>query len=56
MADSKQFTPFTAYVVDCVRTAGGRRNGKLSKFHPADLGALVLSFLFSHLYELLAAC
>ncbi len=28
-----------AYIVECVRTAGGRRNGQLSGWHPADLGA-----------------
>ncbi len=31
-----------AYIVEAVRTAGGRRNGKLSGWHPADLGASVL--------------
>lgn len=34
-----------AYIVEAVRTPGGRRNGKLSKFHPADLGALVINEL-----------
>jgi acetyl-CoA C-acetyltransferase len=34
-----------AYIVDAVRTAGGRRNGKLSSWHPADLGAEVLDAL-----------
>jgi acetyl-CoA C-acetyltransferase len=33
----------TAYVVEAVRTAGGRRNGKLSGWHPADLGAEILN-------------
>jgi len=32
-----------AYIVDAVRTAGGRRNGRLSGIHPVDLGALVLN-------------
>jgi hypothetical protein len=32
---------FTAYIVDCVRTAGGKRNGALSGWHAADLGAQV---------------
>ena len=32
-----------AYIVDAVRTAGGRRNGRLSGVHPADLGATVLN-------------
>ncbi len=31
----------TAYIVDAVRTAGGRRGGKLSGVHPVDLGAAV---------------
>jgi len=43
----QQFRPYTAYVVDAVRTAGGRRNGSLSKTHPADLGAVVLNALVS---------
>ncbi|RQR33226.1 acetyl-CoA C-acetyltransferase [Burkholderia sp. Bp9142] len=32
-----------AYIVEAVRTAGGRRNGKLLGWHPADLGAEVLN-------------
>lgn len=31
-----------AYIVDAVRTAGGRRDGRLSKVHPADLGATAI--------------
>ncbi len=31
-----------AVIVDVVRTPGGRRNGKLKDWHPADLGAHVL--------------
>lgn len=34
-----------AVIVDAVRTPGGRRNGKLSGWHPADLGAHVLKAL-----------
>jgi acetyl-CoA C-acetyltransferase len=34
-----------AYIVDAVRTAGGRRNGALSGVHPADLAAVVLDAL-----------
>lgn len=34
-----------AYIVDAVRTAGGRRNGRLSGIHPADLAAYVLNAL-----------
>lgn len=35
----------TAYIVDCVRTAGGRRNGTLSQVHPGDLGAACVDAL-----------
>lgn len=35
----------TAYLVAAVRTAGGKRDGSLSKWHPADLGAKVLDEL-----------
>ena len=31
-----------AYIVEAVRTAGGKRDGRLSLWHPADLGAKVL--------------
>ena len=31
-----------AYIVSAVRTAGGKKNGSLSQWHPADLGAKVL--------------
>ncbi len=31
-----------AFIVDCVRTPVGKRNGSLSKVHPGDLGAHVL--------------
>ncbi|WP_294198021.1 acetyl-CoA C-acetyltransferase [uncultured Sphingomonas sp.] len=34
-----------AYIVDAVRTAGGRRKGRLSGVHPADLAATVLNAL-----------
>lgn len=34
-----------AYIVDAVRTAGGKRNGRLAQWHPADLGGLVLDSL-----------
>ena len=34
-----------AYIVEAVRTAGGRRKGALSGVHPADLGATVLNAL-----------
>jgi acetyl-CoA C-acetyltransferase len=35
----------SAYIVQGVRTAGGRRNGKLAQWHPADLTAEVLNAL-----------
>lgn len=34
-----------AYVVAAVRTAGGRRNGRLAGWHPADLAAEILNAL-----------
>jgi len=34
-----------AYIVDAIRTPGGRRNGALSNIHPADLAAHVLDRL-----------
>ena len=37
--------PENAYIVSAVRTAGGKKNGRLSKWHPADLGAQVLDEL-----------
>ncbi|MYL99744.1 acetyl-CoA C-acyltransferase [Novosphingobium sp. FGD1] len=36
-----------AYIVEAVRTAGGRRNGRLSGVHPADLAGDVLTGLVS---------
>ncbi|HVL78930.1 MAG TPA: acetyl-CoA C-acetyltransferase [Sphingomicrobium sp.] len=35
----------TAYIVDALRTAGGRRDGALKDWHPVDLGAAVLDAL-----------
>jgi acetyl-CoA C-acetyltransferase len=34
-----------AYIIDAVRTAGGRRGGKLAGWHPADMAAEVLNAL-----------
>lgn len=34
-----------AYIVDVIRTAGGRRKGALAGTHPSDLGGLVLDAL-----------
>jgi acetyl-CoA C-acetyltransferase len=36
-----------AYIVDAVRTAGGRRGGKLAGWHPADMGAEVVDALLA---------
>ena len=36
-----------AYIVAAARTAGGRRNGRLSGWHPADLAASVLDALIN---------
>ena len=32
----------TAYIVDAVRTAGGKRGGKLAGWHPVDMAAATL--------------
>ena len=34
-----------AYIVQAIRTAGGRRNGKLAAWHPADMAGEVLNAL-----------
>ena len=34
-----------AYIVGAVRSAGGKKNGRLSKVHPIDLGAEVVDAL-----------
>ena len=34
-----------AYIVDAVRTAGGRKGGALKDWHPADMAAQVLNAL-----------
>ncbi len=35
----------TAYIVDAVRTAGGKRNGKMAGWHPVDMAAATLDAL-----------
>jgi acetyl-CoA acetyltransferase family protein len=35
----------SAYIVDVVRTAGGKKGGKISHIHPADLGGHVINAL-----------
>jgi acetyl-CoA C-acetyltransferase len=37
----------TAYIVDAVRTAGGKRNGKLAGWHPVDMAAATLEAIVS---------
>ena len=37
-----------AYIVSATRTAGGRRNGRVSGWHPVDLGAAVLDEVVRH--------
>ncbi|MEK6541371.1 MAG: acetyl-CoA C-acetyltransferase [Pseudomonadota bacterium] len=37
----------TAYIVDAVRTAGGKRGGKLSGWHPVDMAAATLDAIVS---------
>lgn len=37
-----------AYIVEAIRTAGGRRNGRLFGWHPVDLGAAVLDAVVDH--------
>jgi hypothetical protein len=44
------FSQFTlavtmAYIVDCCRTAVGKKGGRLSKTHPLDMGAAVINEL-----------
>ena len=34
-----------AYIVEALRTAGGKRKGALAGTHPADLGAAVINAL-----------
>ena len=38
-----------AYIVEAVRTAGGKKDGLLSKWHPSDLGAKVLDEIANRL-------
>ena len=35
----------TAYIAGATRTAGGKKNGRLSRVHPSDLGGYVLDAL-----------
>ena len=38
-----------AYIVEAVRTAGGKKDGLLSKWHPSDMGAKVLDEIVNRL-------
>jgi len=40
-----EFRPLNAYIVEALRSAGGKRNGRLSGYHPADLCAAVVDGL-----------
>lgn len=42
MADADGFKPLSAYIVAAKRTAGGRQNGRISGWHPVDLGAEIV--------------
>ena len=42
---SREILMAEAFIVDAVRTAGGRKGGRLSGWHPADLAAAVLDAL-----------
>ena len=37
--------PMNAYIVEAVRSAGGRRGGRLSGYHPADIGGAICDAL-----------
>ena len=45
----------SAFIVDGVRTAGGRRGGRLSGWHPADIGAAVCDALLERV-DIPGAC
>jgi len=42
-----QFSPYNAYIVECVRSAGGKKNGRLSGYHPIDMCAMVVDGLMA---------
>lgn len=57
------FKPYSAYIVEAVRTAGGKKNGRLSGYHPADLCATVVDGLVDkvgikgeHVDDLIVGC
>jgi acetyl-CoA acyltransferase len=47
MCKQKGIAMATAVIVDAVRTPGGKRNGKLKNWHPADLAAEALKAIAS---------
>lgn len=40
-----EFKPYTAYIVEAARSAGGKKNGRLSGHHPVDMCAMVVDGL-----------
>jgi acetyl-CoA C-acetyltransferase len=40
-----EFKPYNAYIVEAVRSAGGKKNGRLSGWHPVDMCAMVVDGL-----------
>lgn len=60
---SPEFRPYSAYIVEAVRSAGGKKNGRLSGYHPADLCAQVVDALVDkvgidgkHVDDLIVGC
>lgn len=60
---SPEFRPLNAYIVEAVRSAGGKRNGRLSGYHPVDLCAAVVDGLIDkvgvdgkHVDDLIVGC
>jgi len=60
---SPEFRPLNAYIVEAVRSAGGKRNGRLSGYHPTDLCAAVLDGLIDkvgvdgkHIDDVIVGC
>ena len=52
-----------AYIVECVRTAGGRKDGRLREWHPITLGAAVIDALVdrtgidgAHIDDVIVGC
>ena len=52
-----------AYIVECVRTAGGSKDGRLREWHPITLGAAVIDALVdrtgidgAHIDDVIVGC